>query len=375
MTQTQTPVPQTPMNITVTTEQQPLPSVTERQPPAPLSQSVKPSSLLSSPPGTATPSEATAGSVTVVQSSLLPPSTANTTVQPPSSPHANTRKPKMAVNNNVSQTKSKRSTLGLTSSTNAATSTGGGRAGAEKDGKLKRQSNVQKPLNTRGKQLQPIINTVDKENRRKSGTIVNRQTPSSLSQKGTERQPPQQAPLTKRNPSPRLILKPSNTNIKETINKHKFTNRPLATKDAPMKAVPQGEIVGTVNAVKSIPVVQTDEVGSTKGKGVVRKLSPQPRRDLSRTLSGSKLPRNVSAPETTKPPQKTAKKLPSPVKRSEIEVVSRSKLPNTSGRTIPVIHSAKNPSAAPQIKATLPMRGGEALRRKPSLLKTPKPVV
>ncbi|XP_050688310.1 mucin-17-like [Eriocheir sinensis] len=379
---TQAPVPQTVLNVTVTTEQQSVPSVIEIQPPAPLSPSAQPSSLLPSPPGTTTLGSTT-GSVTVMQSSssLLPPPTTNTTVQPsssPSSPHATTRKPKMAVNNKVSQTKSKKSTLALPSSTKTAMSTGG-RAGAEKDGKLKRQSNVQKPLNTRGKQAQPMSNSVDKENRRKSGTVVNKQTPSSPSQKGTEGQPPQRVPLTKRNPSPRLILKPSNTNIKETINKHKFTNRPLTTKDAPMKAVPQIGIVGTVKAVKSIPEVQIDEAGSTKGKGVVRKQSPEPHRGLSRTLSGSKLPRNESAPGTTKPPQKTlsnhSKKLRSPLKRSEAEVVSRSKLPNTSGRTIPVTHSSKNPSAAPQIKANLPVRSGEALRRKPSLLKTPKPVV
>lgn len=381
----QTPIPQTVMDVTVTAAQPSFPSVGEKQSSAPRSPPSQLSSL-PAPPVETTAVEASVGIITAtgVQSSssllLPPPTTTTTTIDPPSasSPHSKITKLQTSVIDKVSQSKEK-STLVLPSTKKTALlATGGGAAaGAQKGGKLKRESSHHRRMNTRGKQLQQMNNVMDKENKRKSGTVESKLTQPLPSQMETERQPPQRAPfLNKRNPSPRLILKPSNISAKEAVNKPKYVNKALAVKDISMKAMPQVETVGTT--VKSIPEAQSHEAVSADDKCILKK-SPQPHRHLSRTLSGSKLPRNPSAPESMKPPKKKlsnlSKKLPSPVKRSAAETVSRLKLPSMSGRTIPVTHSSKNSSTAPQIKATLPVRNGNTLRQKPSLLKTPKPVL
>lgn len=387
---TQPLIPQTSVNVTVTTAEKPVSSVTETQPPSPFPPSVQPSSPQPLPLKTITVTEATNGIITtaVVQSSQLPPpSTTNATLQassPPPPPHPAsttiTTTIQTAPKDKAEQIKIKKNALVLPSVTKTALPTsGGGKAGSKNNGKLKRRSLIQMPINTRGKQLQPTTKTVNKENRRKSDTVDTKQIQSSPSQMETERQPPQRAPLLiKRNPSLRLVLKPSNTNIKKTI-KPEFTNGALAAKEVPMKGVSQIGAVGTLNSVRSIPEVETAKVENVKEKCVLRKPSPQPRRNMSGTLTGSKLPKNTGPSENTKPPQKTlsnhSKRLPSPLKKSEAETVSKLNFPSVSAKAIPVAHSSKKSSTTPKIKATIPVQNSEVLRKKPSLLKTPKPVL
>ncbi|XP_045111997.1 nascent polypeptide-associated complex subunit alpha, muscle-specific form-like isoform X2 [Portunus trituberculatus] len=235
---------------------------------------------------------------------------------------------------------------------------------ARRDGNLKRPSTLVKPAMPKVRQVQPP-NMSDKENRRRSSLsdITRQGPPQPAPPTKVERQSPL---LSKRNPAPRLVLKPCNTNTKPVTSNPKVPSHVPALKGIPLKSNPQVETVG---------------VASGKNKSNLRKSSPQPRSGLPRSSSGSKLPKTLNTSDSNLPSLKISSSYPNkPQGASQappsVPQARKSGL-NLSGTSAPAstsIPPAKT-SSAPQIKPNLTVRSSLALRQKPSLLKTPKPLL
>ncbi|XP_063848126.1 mucin-2-like isoform X2 [Scylla paramamosain] len=329
------------------------------EPKQPLSSSLPPMQTLASPTSTT----ATRAAAYSLPSPPPPASKKNITITKPQrkplvSPSSNIMRPKKSASVSPPSkiTKPQKKVLVSPSSTKSLPATSG--AAARKDGNLKRSSILLKPAMPKVRQVQPP-NMSDKENKRRSPLSETRQkVPQPLTK--PERQ---SLLLSKRNPAPRLVLKPCNTNTKPIINNSKVSNHAPALKGVPLKSNPQVETVGAT---------------SGKDKYNPRKSSPQPRSSLPRSSSGSKLPKTLNTSGSNLPSLKILpsypKKLPATGASQAPGAAHKSGL-NVSGTSAPVSAPPAKPSSAPQIRPNLTVRNSLGLRQKPSLLKTPKPVL